>query len=76
MDYLVAEILESAGNICEADRKINIKPKHINVAIRTDTELAKIIPLRNTLLHEGGIVPHIEPFLLPKQRKISKQDQK
>jgi len=52
LDYLTGEILELAGNICaEAGRK-TIAPKHINVGIRHDEELAKLII--NTTISQGG----------------------
>lgn len=61
LEYLTAEILELAGNMCEKDNKKTIFPKHINLGMRTDEELAKLIHM--TTIHEGGKVFHVHEKL-------------
>ncbi|KAJ3720960.1 histone-fold-containing protein [Lentinula raphanica] len=68
LEYLVAELLELAGNACRDHRKKTIKPRHILLAIRNDDEIDKL--LKDCHITEGGVVPHIAPVLLPGRRKL------
>jgi len=43
LEYLSAEILELAGNMCEQMKKKTITNQHINLGMRNDEELAKLI---------------------------------
>jgi histone H2A len=67
LEYLTAEILEMAGDMCHQAHKKTIKPKHINVAIRSDEELSKLVS--NTTISEGGMLEHINAKLLPNKGK-------
>ena len=66
LDYICQEILELAGEYAMKMKKNMIKPRHIKLAIAEDEELCKI--LGQAVIHEGGVVPHIEAALLPKQK--------
>ena len=57
LDYLTAEILELAGNAASDDLMTTITPRHICLAIRSDSEL-DVCTLK-TAFRDGGIVPHI-----------------
>ncbi|KAJ7923926.1 histone H2A [Mycena leptocephala] len=63
LEYLIAEILELAGNAARDNKKHRISPRHLQLAIRNDDELNKI--LVSVILPQGGVVPHIDPWLLP-----------
>ncbi|KAJ7933326.1 histone H2A [Mycena leptocephala] len=63
LECLMAEILELAGNVARDHKKHRIIPHHLQLAIRNDEELAKV--LDSVVISEGGVVPHIEPSLLP-----------
>lgn len=43
LEYLTAEMIELAGNICEQHKKKTIAPKHLNLGVRSDDELAKLM---------------------------------
>ena len=61
LEYLSAEILELAGDVCEQHKKKTIAPKHINLGIRQDDELGKI--LAYTTIAQGGKIYHVEEKL-------------
>jgi histone H2A len=67
IEYLVAEILELAGNAARDNNKKTIKPRHLQLAIRNDEELQKL--LGKVVIAEGGVLPNIHQVLLPQKKQ-------
>jgi len=63
LEYLAAEILELAGNAARDNKKSRIIPRHLQLAIRNDEELNKL--LGGVTISQGGVLPHIQSELLP-----------
>ena len=67
LDYITSEIMECSGDITEGAKKKRIIPRHIKLALSNDEELMKITA--GSIIHEGGVKPHIEEALIQKQKK-------
>ena len=67
LEYLCAEILELAGNVARDNKKSRIIPRHVQLAVRNDEELNKL--LGGVTIASGGVLPNIHAVLLPKKSK-------
>ena len=65
LEYLTAEILELAGNAARDNKKSRIVPRHIQLAVRNDEELNKL--LGSVTISQGGVLPNVHSVLLKKK---------
>jgi histone H2A len=63
VEYLLAEIIELSGNAARDNKFMRIKPRHIKLAIANDAELNELFC---DTVFGAGVIPHIEPSILPK----------
>merc|ERR1711972_837723 len=61
LEYLTAEVLELAGNAARDNNKNRIIPRHIQLAVKNDDELSKL--LGNVTIAYGGVFPTSHPEL-------------
>lgn len=66
MEYLTAEVLELAGNAARDNKKSRIIPRHIQLAVRNDEELNKL--MGGVTIAAGGVLPNIQTVLMPKKK--------
>ena len=63
LEYLCAEVLELAGNAARDNKKKTIAPRHVQLAVRNDEELNKL--LGGVTIAAGGVLPNLHKELLP-----------
>ena len=71
LEYLTAEILETAGDACFDGNTVtakNIKPRHICLAVKGDEELGRAIG-PDVIIPMGGVIPFIHEELEKKSRR-------
>ena len=61
------EILELPGNAVQDNKKARIVPRHLQLAVRNDEELNKL--LSGVTIAQGGVLPNIQAVLLPKKNE-------
>ena len=67
LEYIVAEVLELAGNAAKDNKRSRITPRHIQLAVRNDDELNQFFG--NAIIASGGVLPNIHPSLMPAKKK-------
>lgn len=65
LEYLMAEVLECAGNVTKDMQKKIIIPRHIKFGVGQDQELDQL--LQHVTISHGGVMPDINEVLLPKR---------
>ena len=63
LEYMAAEVLELAGNAARDNKKKTIAPRHVQLAVRNDEELNKL--LGGVTIAAGGVLPNLHKELLP-----------
>lgn len=66
LEYLIAEILELAGNITRDTNRVRITNRSLLIAIRNDSELNRLARELDFVVAYGGVIPNIHLSLLPK----------
>ncbi|TXG65696.1 hypothetical protein EZV62_006971 [Acer yangbiense] len=68
----IGKVLELAGNAARDNKKNRIVPRHIQLAVRNNEELSKL--LGSVMIANGGVLPNIHQTLLPKKVGKGKGD--
>ena len=66
----MAKVVKLAGNAARDNKKNRIIPRHVQLAVRNDEELNKL--LGGVTIAAGGVLPNIHSVLLPKKSKKEK----
>jgi len=67
LEYLTAEILELAGNVARDNKKSRIVPRHLQLAVRNDEDLNKL--LSGVTIAQGGVLPNDQDVFDPNKAK-------
>ena len=65
-EYVTSELVEMSGNLAQEQGKKRINNRHLLLSLRSDDELSKLFS--DTIICEGGVVPHIESALVPAKK--------
>ncbi|KAB7502647.1 Histone H2A [Armadillidium nasatum] len=60
MEYLATEVLELAENAARDNKKTRIIPRHLQLAIRSDEELNKLL---SDMMNDGGL-KYVPPSII------------
>lgn len=71
LEYLVAEVLELAGNEALQENRSTISPRHILLAVKNDDCLDEL--LQTVIIARGGVKPRIHPALMPAKSQKHKK---
>ena len=63
MEYLVTEVLDLAGNAARHNKKSNIIPRLLQLAILNDEERSKL--LNWVTIIQGGVLSKVQAVVLP-----------
>lgn len=63
-----------AGNAARDNKKNRIIPRHVLLAVRNDEELGRL--LSGVTIAHGGVLPNINPVLLPKKSEKAQSEGK
>lgn len=62
LEFLIAEVVELAGNIAQVAHRARISPRHVMLAVRNDEEFTKL--LDNVTIPSCGVTPNVYFCLL------------
>jgi len=71
LEYLMAEVVELAGNACRDNKRKTINPRHLMLAVRNDEELSQLFS--KAIIPGAGVLPNVHAVLLPKNKKKKKK---
>uniref|UniRef100_A0A8C8S665 Histone H2A n=1 Tax=Pelusios castaneus TaxID=367368 RepID=A0A8C8S665_9SAUR len=74
LQYLTHEIVDIAGEVAIRSKKRRISPRHLQLAIHSDSELKKL--LGGVTVSQGGVLPLNQPGLLPSKKRNGKRSSK
>jgi|APCry1669189534_1035231.scaffolds.fasta_scaffold49989_2 histone H2A len=69
LEYITSDILGSASIITFEDKRNRVTIRDIELAVRSDNELNKLMSSLNFSFIGGGVLPFIHPLLLKKKPK-------
>ena len=72
IEYLLAEILELAGNGARDSKKIKITARHLFEAVFNDEELANMFNKLKIEFSDGGVTRWLDESLIPSEEKKGK----
>jgi len=67
LEYITSEILELAGEHCLQDKRKQITPRHVQLAVRNDEEINKL--MCEAMIASGGVLPNVQAGLFKRLDK-------
>ena len=73
LEYIIAEILELAGNVARDSKKVIINIRHVYLSVYNDEELMSLANSMGIEFLGGGVLPDIRSEFLPSKEKRQEQ---
>nr|XP_006136457.2 histone H2A, sperm-like [Pelodiscus sinensis] len=67
LQYLTHEIMDIAGEVAARSKKRRISPRHLQLAIHSDSEFKKL--LGGVIISQGGVLPLNQAVPLPSKKR-------
>ncbi|TKR94721.1 hypothetical protein L596_008976 [Steinernema carpocapsae] len=72
MEYIVAEVIELAGNQATSQKRRRLNPRHIMLAIRSDEELNRLFS--EVTFASSGVLPGGRPVVIDMEETNNNED--
>lgn len=72
LEYLCADIFDTAGDEARKAQRQRITPRHLMLAVKQDAEFDKLF--KDVIIPESGVFPTVNPVSRPESKSVESQE--